>query len=151
MNDSVNDWTFDGSPLLLGQMRTWRTWLAVAIATLWVAAGSHCRLEVLSGLEFLSCCHRSEIEPSPAHHENECGSDGCAEVELGFYRLSKPLQAPLKPWLMLVTWLVPLPAPCPPSARDSLVGLASSPSEFTGAWQFRQRTALPPRAPSFAS
>jgi len=116
-----------------------------------VAAGSHCRLEVLPGLEFLSCRQHPEGEKTPAHHEKECGDDGCATIELGFYKQAKPQSTPVKPLLALVVWLVPLPDNCPASASDFLVNASSSPPELARFWQFFQRTALPPRAPSFVS
>ena len=132
-------------------MRAWRTIFAVAIATLWVAASSHCRLEVLTGFEFLSCCQHSEGEKSPAHHEKECNDDGCAAVERGFYKPARLEDAPVMPLLALVAWLSPLPDEGQSSAFDSLVSISSSPPELPKAWQFFQRTALPPRAPSFVS
>ncbi|MCX6922123.1 MAG: hypothetical protein NT154_02720 [Verrucomicrobia bacterium] len=132
-------------------MRAWRTIFAVAIATLWVAAGAHCRLEVLPGLEFLSCCQHTEAEKTPAHHEKDCGDDGCATIELGFYKVSKQQVSPVKPLLAFVAWLVPSPGNWQASASDPLVSIAPSPPELVPLWQFLQRTALPPRAPSLAS
>ena len=93
----MNIWPFSlsiGLSASLGEQSS-----LLRIATLWVAAGSHCRLEVLPGFEFLSCCQHPESEKTPAHHEKECGDDGCAAVELGFYKLAKPQQAPMKPLL----------------------------------------------------
>jgi hypothetical protein len=125
--------------------------LVIAIATLWVVAGSHCRLEILPGFQFLSCCQHAEPEKTPAHHEKECGDDGCAAVELGFYKLSKPQPPPLKPLLTLATWQVPVPAECQRGNSDSLVSASRRPPELPRIWQFFQRTALPPRAPSLVS
>ena len=132
-------------------MRAWRTIFAVAIATLWVAASFHCRLEVLTGFEFLSCCQHSESEQSPAHHEKECNDDGCAAVERGFYKQEKSQYAPVMPLLALNAWLSPLLALDPSSASKHLVSISSSPPELPKAWQFSQRTARLPRAPSFVS
>jgi hypothetical protein len=122
-----------------------------AIATLWVAASFHCRLEVLTGFAFLSCCQHSESEQSPAHHEKECDDDGCAAVERGFYKSETPQDAPVMPLLALDAWLSPLPDEWQSSAFDFFVSSSSSPPEFSKAWQFFQRTAMPPRAPSFVS
>jgi len=108
-------------------------------------------LEALSGLEFLSCCQHAEADRSPAHHEKECDGDGCAAVELGFYKLEHTHPAPLRPFLALVAWLVPLPNSSEARASDLLVIPALSPPELPRFWQFAQRTALPPRAPSFTS
>jgi hypothetical protein len=122
-----------------------------AIATLWVAAGFHCRLEVLPGFEFLSCCQHSELEKSPTHHEKECNDDGCAAVELGFYKPEKLHDAPVIPLLVLLTRLSPLPEPDLANAFRHSVSISSSPPELPKVWRFSQRTALPPRAPSFVS
>lgn len=132
-------------------MRPWRAIFAVAFATLWVAAGSHCLLETFPGLEFLSCCHHLGAEKTPAHHEKECGDDGCEAVELGFYKQAEPQQAPAAPLLVLIVWSAPLPVTWPASATDFLVSASSSPPELPNIWRFSQRTALPPRAPSFVS
>ena len=129
----------------------WRSIFGVVIATLWVVAGAHCRLEVLPGFEFLSCCQHSEAEKTPAHHEKDCGDDGCATVELGVYKQAKPQQAPVRPLLTLVAWLVPLPDVCQANALHSLAGISSAPPEIPVLWQFFQRTALLARAPSSVS
>ena len=132
-------------------MRVWRAICVSAIATLWVAASFHCRLEVLTGFEFLSCCQHSESEQSPAHHEKECNDDGCAAVERGFYKQEQPQAAPVMPSLALLAWLSPLPDDGQSSAFHSLVSISPTPPELPKAWQFSQRTALLPRAPSFVS
>jgi len=116
-----------------------------------VAASFHCRLEVLTGFEFLSCCQHSEGEKSPAHHEKECNDDGCAAVERGFYKPARLEDAPVMPLLALNAWLSPLPALDPSSASKHLVSISSSPPELPKAWQFSQRTARLPRAPSLVS
>ena len=132
-------------------MRIWRPILVTAIATLWVAAGSHCRLEALSGFEFLSCCQHSEADRGPAHHEKECNGDGCAAIELGFYRLEQTQPAPVRPSLDLVAWLIPLPNHSEPRTSELPIIPASSTPDLPRFWQFAQRTALPPRAPSLTS
>jgi hypothetical protein len=131
-------------------MRPWRATLAITIATLWMVVGAHCLLEVLPGLEFLSCCQHAEAEKSPAHHEKDCGDDGCSTIEAGFYKLEQTQHAPAKP-LLLVAWVTPLSDIAPTTVLGSLVSCSSSPPELPRLWQFSQRTALPPRAPSFVS
>jgi hypothetical protein len=121
------------------------------LATLWVAAGSHCLLEVLPGFEFLSCCQHPETEKTPAHHEKDCGGDACVTIELGFYKAAQPQSALLKPSLSFVAWLIASPDVCLAGPSDSLLSVSSSPPELVRFWQFFQRTALPPRAPSFVS
>ena len=63
----------------------------------------------------------------------------------------KPQPAPLKPLLMFVAWLVPLPYSCQAGESVCLVPASSSPPDLPRIWQFSQRTALPPRAPSIVS
>jgi hypothetical protein len=121
------------------------------MATLWVAAGFHCRLEVLRGFEFLSCCQHPGADQTQAHHEKDCGDDGCAAVELGLYKLEQPQALPQAPLLSLVALLSPLTEPDHVGAFDHLVSVSSSPPELPKVWQFSQRTALLPRAPSFVS
>jgi hypothetical protein len=116
-----------------------------------VAASFHCRLEVVTGFEFLSCCQHSEGEKSATHHEKECNDDGCAAVERGFCKPQTLQDAPVLPLLALVAWLSPLPQNEPGGAFKSLVSISSAPPELLNTWLFFQRTALPPRAPSFVS
>jgi hypothetical protein len=116
-----------------------------------VVVGFHCRLEVLPGFELLSCCQHPGAEQTPAHHEKDCGDDGCATVELGCYLLEKPQAAPLKPLPPLSAFSSSLPEPDRITALDYPVIVSSSPPELPKVWRFSQRTALPPRAPSFVS
>ena len=121
------------------------------MATLWVAVSFHCRLEVLTGFEFLSCCQHSKSEQSPAHHEKECTDDGCAAVERGCYKPEKLQDAPVIPLVAFVVWMSPLPQHEQALAFDHLVSISPSPPELPKAWQFSQRAALPPRTPSLVS
>jgi hypothetical protein len=118
-----------------------------------VVAGFHCRLEILPGLEFLSCCQHSEGEKSPLHHEKDCTDDGCASIEFGFYNLETLQVTPAMPALALVDWASALPEREPASSFDHVLLNNSSASlpELPRIWRFSQRTALPPRAPSFVS
>ena len=123
------------------------------MALLWVVAGFHCRLEILPGLEFLSCCQHTESEKSPLHHEKDCADDGCAAVEFGFYNLENLQVTPAMPSLALVDWVSALPHCERVITFDHLLlnSNSSSPPELPKLWRFSQRTAQPPRAPSFVS
>src|SRR5512134_2014557 len=88
-------------------MWVWRTTLVIALTMLWSVVGLHCVLEVLPGLEFLSCCQHEEADTSPAHHEGDCDGDGCSAIESGLYQLQAPQNAPQRPVLSLVLWLTP--------------------------------------------
>ena len=134
-------------------MRTFRTICVSATAILWVVAGFHCRLEILPGLEFLSCCQHSEGEKSPLHHEKDCTDNGCAAVEFGFYDLENLQVTPAMPSLALVDWVSALPE-CERVRTFDHLALNSnsvSPPELPKPWRLSQRTALSPRAPSFVS
>jgi hypothetical protein len=132
-------------------MRRWQAFLSIAIATFWVAVGSHCLLEMLPGLEFLSCCQHSQAERCSAHDDNECAGDGCAAIESGLYKTEKSQVAPARPLIPLVAWLDALSGEVQFHTPEFPVIASNSPPELLRAWQFSQRTALPPRAPSFVS
>ncbi len=121
------------------------------MATLWVVVGFHCQLEVLPGFEFLSCCQHSTTAKAPAHHANDCDDDGCATIELGFFKQADPPAAPATPLLAFVAWLVPLPDDFQADPLSCLATASPVPPDLSRIWQFFQRTALPPRAPSFVS
>ncbi len=129
-------------------MRAWRTLLIGVITTLWVVAGSHCLLETLPGLTFLSCCHQQETASAPTHHTNGCGDDGCEAVELGFYTQPEHPPALVNPLPALIAWLGPLLGDCSTGPSVSPPPPSPFPPELPKAWQFSQRTALLPRAPS---
>ena len=130
-------------------MRRWHTVLAIGIATLWVAVGSHCLLESLAGLEFFSCEQHAGADTSPAHSEDDCGADGCWAIESGSYQAQRPLNAPVRPVLALAAWLSVLPALSLEGGAGQVEAVACAPPELTRLWQFSQRSALPPRAPTF--
>jgi hypothetical protein len=130
-------------------MRPWRTLLAGALATLWVAIGAHCRLEALPGFEFLACEQQSAAEHSPAHSERDCGDGACWAIESGSYQAEKPLTAPAKPAPMCVARLPLLSDLAQAQVPDVLSSISPAPPELPGTWQFSHRAALPPRAPSF--
>ena len=123
----------------------------MAIAALWVAAGSHCLLEVLPGLEFLSCCQHLQAERCSAHDDNDCAGDGCAAIESGFYQLEEPQAAPARLLMPAVAWWDAVPDEVQSRAPESQAFASVSSPELLQIWQFSQRAALPPRAPSFVS
>ena len=90
-------------------------------------------------------------QKNPAHHEKDCGGDGCAAIELGFYELEQWQQAPLEPPLALAARLFPLPDAWCPRTPDLLVRASCSPPALPELWQFVHRAALPLRAPSIVS
>ena len=123
--------------------------MAIVMATLWVAAGAHCSLEALAGSHFLSCEQHAGAQTPPAHSEKECGDDGCWAIESGSYQAEKPIDAPARPLLALVAWALVVPDLSQEDSNKAFLLPSPAPPELPKAWQFSQRSALPPRAPSF--
>ena len=131
----------------MGYLKT--IWV-VSLALLWVPITSHCQLESIPSLTaLLACCEHEEA--SAPHEDQDCEQDACASVESGDYRTQER-----EPLLVIpdytsievaavVVELSSLPA------EISLRILATPPPEQHQLWHFALRTALPVRAPSFAS
>ena len=125
-----------------------RTILIVLLALFWVLATNHCRIETIPGLDFLVCCSHDKASP---HQDNDCETDGCAQVESGLYKMENNPVSVATPTFLLANFLTPLleELAAPETASDVLIEAA--PPELSKVWQFTSRTALPPRAPSIAS
>lgn len=121
--------------------------LTMFLAVAWVPLTAHCEIEILTGLEVLSC---SSMEASAPPSDSHCGGNTCCEWESGQYRLPQgqptvaaPLLAVLPQVLAVVTKEAPVAeVDCPQ---------ADTPPESQKPWQFSLRAALPVRAPSMAS
>jgi hypothetical protein len=124
---------------------------AVLLLALWVPATLHCRLEQALSLELLSCCPHEGVDKTPAHHESDCASDGCATVESGFYKQEEPQARPGRPLPVLVVVPAPHLDDGPKRVWSSVPVVSRVPSELAKSWQFSCRAALPVRAPSFPS
>ncbi len=119
---------------------------------LWVPATSHCRLENLPGLEFLSCCQHAGAAKSPTHHDTDCATDGCVAVESGLYYKADPTHAaPEAPLPALVIPLVSMADTDPPRRPMPPPSPSTSPPVLSRTWQFALRAAPAVRAPSLPS
>ena len=121
----------------------------MALALLWVPITSHCQLEAIPSLTaLLACCDHEDA--SAPHEDQDCQQDACASVEGGDYRTQehKPLLLSPDHISIKASPVVELS-----SLPDdvSLRILTTAPPEHHHIWQFAFRTALPVRAPSFAS
>ena len=118
--------------------------MALALVALWPLAMNHCKLEASTDLAFFQCSDHSS-------GQSDCADDACATVESGFYK-AENTQLPLAAVVVLFdscrTELV-LPRPLP--VHDTAFCMRVAPPELPRCWQFVSRTALPVRAPSFAS
>jgi len=129
-------------------MKWLKTIATFGLLSLWLSATNHCKLEEIPGLSFLACCDHS----AAPHQDSDCDTDGCAQVEDGLYKTEDSNVAAQAPLLVLTVCLdeiiaETLAALPPLRANFSTVALP----ELPVTWQFSFRTALPPRAPSFAS
>jgi hypothetical protein len=118
--------------------------IALMFLVLWLPITSHCQLERVPGLEFLHCA-------ADTSESSNCEGDGCQTVESGLYKISD--HSTIAPVPVCGPFLFMLPHR---SLEDSsLVGpgraQSSFPPDLPQRWQFISRTALPIRAPSFAS
>ena len=128
-----------------------KTIMVMMVLALWVLATNHCRLELLPGLAFLTCCDHATAEPTGEHHEDDCEDDACAAVEEGLYKTESHQVTAHKPVFVLLASFLPPPLERDTSALFARACPTTVPLELPKVWQFTFRTALPPRAPSFVS
>jgi len=120
---------------------------AVVVLALWGLATVHCDLEKVPGFGFLAWCHSQE---GSTHQDNDCGDDACSVVESGLYKVEEQTPSvPMPPWV--VSFVLPRWEPTPSATVPRSALPNESPPELLRTWQFCYRTALPPRAPSFAA
>ena len=114
----------------------------------WLFATQHCGLEaagLFAGhddlMEGRSCCTTA----------GGCENDGCATVEDGAYRPDQGSLVVPAPSLTAVGWLISCDVALPKktqSERPSRSEPFERPLDWVTTWQFVQRAALSPRAPS---
>jgi hypothetical protein len=123
----------------------WRTRIAAFMAlVLWSLAAMHCQLEDVPGLNFLkSCCLADSVSSSP----NDCKNDDCCAAENSDYRPEERTASAPRPLLVtaLLSALIESPVLEPQVCFPTV---SPSPPEHAKVWQFSQRAAQPPRAPS---
>lgn len=120
-------------------------WVVLAV---WVPATAHCQVEQLAGPGFLSCCVHPDTAP---HQDDDCRQDECSVVESGLYRIENqtPFVAPPTPILLPAVSTAQIAVSVPVRRAGPASGLL--PGCPVKAWQFCQRAAAPPRAPTPAS
>jgi hypothetical protein len=150
--------------MAVSDVRLCKAMLVLVTLAFWLVGSNHCRIEQLPGMQFLACapadCATDPHDESSdcAGHENPdcaddaCADDSCAVVEGAVYqagilrvKAEVPTLISSGPALALRAVLpdieVPIRQLCPPQC--------DSPSGLPQLWQFAQRAAAPPRAPSF--
>ena len=114
---------------------------------LWLGASNHCKLEEIPGLSFLVCCDHDGAAP---HQDNDCDTDGCAQLEDGLYKTEDSKVAVMSAsFLPVCVPTVPEMQACVQNAFTDFLPVASP--ELSVTWQFSFRAALPPRAPTIVS
>lgn len=122
--------------------------VALVLALVWLPAASCCLIDAAGWLGKQECCSKehSQRAPGPGNCDQPCGALASATF---LPQQSQPLIfAPVG--LLLFNSATTLPE----IQRPFGVGRelpATAPPELAGHWQFSFRTALAPRAPSFAS
>lgn len=121
----------------------WLKYVCVLLfALIWVPMTSHCKLELIPGLEFLAC--------KGGESKSHCvdGDTCCAFEKSGEKRLSNKMNCPLPPLVLFSTLLFHHESMLP---DKPVVAVLTSPPELLPSWPFVSRAALPVRAPSVAS
>lgn len=124
-----------------------KTMFVVLLALLWVPITAHCLLESAGWLPKILCCS----DACPGGNPNQGDEDACKSIESASYKVAGER-------VVLVVQVLPALITDLLESLDSLSVASgiSRPSmvaapEDPVTWQFTHRTALPPRAPSFAS
>jgi hypothetical protein len=125
-----------------------KTMLVVLLALLWVPIASHCALESAGWLPgFLGCAAECPADGTGSGNDG----DACQSIEFAGYK-------PANDRLEIIVQVVPTVVADLVESLESLASIQeiSRPSTVAApedpvTWQFTFRTALPPRAPSFAS
>lgn len=122
---------------------------AVMALAFWLAAAQHCNLEA-AGI-FTSHASESSDTGCCASSGGGCASDGCELVENGAFRNTQDDVIVLIPCLSCCECLICLSLVVPPPATLELMAspdCLERPLDWVPTWQFVQRAALSPRAPS---
>lgn len=125
-------------------VRLFRIALVPCFVAVWLLATQHCGLEAAgmwgSNVHAANCCPNGE----------GCTSDGCNVVEQGAYKPASDTLKVSTPDLFACVCLL-----CASTSLDLSEGLEAllppsreRPSDWAHTWQFVQRAALSPRAPS---
>ena len=124
--------------------------VALCLLAFWLVATQHCGLE-LAGL---FAAHHDEFDAAGCCSSSDgCATDGCATVEEGAYRLGNAAPAIASPLLNACLWSVVWNLNEPQRDLRADVAFRSpfeQPLDWLATWQFVQRAAPSPRAPSLA-
>ena len=124
-------------------MKSLRKVITLVLLAIWPVVVIHCKLESISGLEFLRCA-------TDLPDDSDCQGDGCETVEGATYK-NPDQQRVLSQPLLVQVWTALLSTVDCELTDSSLVVAPQVPPELPKTWQFSSRAAPPVRAPSFVS
>jgi hypothetical protein len=116
--------------------------LTIVLVAIWPLAVIHCKLESISGFEFLHCA-----ADSPG--KSDCQDDGCQTVEGATYK--NPDHRNILPNPVVFAVFLAVYRSAEPQFEKESVLPSLIPPELPSTWQFSSRAAPPVRAPSFVS
>lgn len=135
-----------GQSVFSPEMDRLKVIVSLLLLVLWMPVTSHCYLELAGLISKDDCC--SQGESMPPGKGDPCAS-GCKLVEKAGYKIQNNRTVPTVVLLPLPVFSQPpLPQPAPEGFSARLVDW---PPDTLHLQQFAARTALPARAPSFAS
>ncbi len=121
-----------------------KTVMTLMLVALWATASNHCRLEQFSCFDFLVCCDHDEAAP---HQDADCATDGCS-FETQLYKTETGRVSVAAPAFLCAAFFLAEEAGLSASPFVKITLPDAAPMELPRVWQFYQRTALPPRAPT---
>jgi len=119
--------------------------MVLLLAVAWVPLMSHCKLESVPGLEFLTCLSDGDS------HDKQSSDCECCSAEKSLYKTEKSHLTLPSPDLLPLASARVLDLASAPADEVSVGVLTPAPPELSKTWHFISRTASPPRAPSLAS
>jgi hypothetical protein len=123
--------------------------VAACLLAFWLVATQHCGLESAG----LFAAHDNQAEANGCCASSEgCANDGCEMVEKGAYRSDSAGLAIASPQLSACLWSVNWNIAVPVRELRAEVSFRRQferPRDWLPTWQFVQRAAPSPRAPSF--
>jgi hypothetical protein len=123
----------------------WKAILSLLCLAVWLPATQHCKLENLPGLAFLQCAGDTPTN-------SDCGDgDQCDQVERGLYKSESTTLVLTPPAIVALFVAAELSEQFESSQILTIGAKVAPPPDLPTSWQFSSRTALPVRAPSFAS
>lgn len=128
-----------------------RTALTLLLVALWLPSSSHSLLESAGFIHDWHAAHDGSPDGSHQHHDDDHDvADGHCLLSSHEVSAPAPQAVVTQLWVCLLAceWTPEFSEGYHPSGTEPP---GAAPPELSHRWQFSSRTALPPRAPSFAS